>query len=230
MSQLQDGQRYAGRPTGTASVYENDKGSLVLCMEIDVQGEMLRYYAAIATADSGINTRTVANLKAMFGWDGQDPFWFVDHGADYAEREVSALIEMKALDRGGQVANIKYLDTPGGGAGGGQMPEGGNRASLLAKYGSKLRAIAGGAPAAKPPAKPPVQASLPLAKGPPTLASIAKISDQGACWERFNQAGGLEADWFKTLEAAVPGVDQGDLTPAQWGKVFEYIETNLVPM
>ena len=224
MSQLQDGQRYAGRPTGAASVYENDKGSLVLCMEIDVQGEMLRYYAAIATQDSGINTRTVANLKAMFGWDGQDPFWFVDHGADYAEREVSALIEMKAGTRGDTMfANIKFLDPPGGGSGGGQMPESGNRAALLAKYGSKFRAIAGGAPAAKPPPAAP--------KAPPTIRQImAPPSDQAACWARFCELGGTEDGWFKAIAAAVPGVDQGDLTPAQWGLVLKHIESDTLPM
>lgn len=224
MSQLQDGQRYAGRPTGAASVYENEKGSLVVCMEISVEGENLRYFAAIATEANGINQRTVDSLKKMFGWDGLDPFWFVDHGADYAEREVEATIEMKPSRDGSRFfPNIKYLDPPGESSGGAAMPEAGNRASLLAKYGSKFRAIAGGAPAAKtPPAAP---------KAPPTIRQImAPPSDQAACWARFCELGGTEDGWFKAIAAAVPGVDQGDLTPAQWGLVLKHIESDTLPM
>lgn len=225
MSNLQDGQKYPGRPTGVASVYENEKGSLVLCMEIDVEGEMLRHYAAIATAENGINVRTVERLKAMFGWDGIDPFWFVDNGADYAEREVEATIELKQGRNGDRFfANIKYLDPPGGGAGGGDMPAAGNRAGLLAKYGAKFRAIAGGVPAkpAAPPA-PPVQKTL-----PPAPAKPAKKSDQMECWSKFCDAGGTEAGWFKMLSEAVPGVDQGDLTPADWGRVLDHIQTDML--
>lgn len=231
MTKLENGQRYPARATGAASVYENAKESLIVCLEVDVQGEMLRYYATIATKDNGINTRTVEGLKTMFGWDGQDPFWFADHGADYAEREVEATIELKQGNTE-TFANVKYLDPPGGQSGASQMPAAGNRASLLAKYGSKFRAIAGGTPAATPPAarKPPAQAALPLAKGPPTLASIAKISDQGACWAKFCEAGGTEDKWFDTLAEAVPGVDQGDLTPGQWGMVLAHIETNMLKM
>lgn len=226
MSNLQDGQKYPGRPTGAASVYENQNGNLVLCMEIDVQGEMLRYYAAIATDKDGINTKTVERLKAMFGWDGIDPFWFVDNGAAYAEREVEATIELKQGTRSDHwFANIKYLDQPGAGSGG-EMPQAGNRAGLLAKYGSKFRAIAGGVPAAKPSA-PPVQKTMPLAPPAPP-AKPARKSDQMECWSKYCEAGGTEADWFKMLAEAVPGVDQGDLTPVQWGLVLDHIETNLL--
>ena len=228
MTKLENGQRYPARATGAASVYENAKESLIVCIEVDVQGEMLRYYATIATKDNGINTRTVEGLKAMFGWDGLDPFWFSDHGADYAEREVEATIELKQ-GTSETFANVKYLDPPGGSSGGGQMPAAGNRAALLAKYGSKFRAIAGGTPAAKP-----AQASLPLAKGPPakppTIKSLVNPSDQGACWARYCELGGTEDKWFETLAAAVPGVDQGDLTASQWGMVLAHIETNMLPM
>lgn len=229
MTNLENGQRYPARATGAASVYENAKESLIVCLEVDVQGEMLRHYATIATKDNGINTRTVEHLKAMFGWDGLDPFWFADHGADYAEREVEATIELKQGNTE-TFANVKYLDPPGGQSGASQMPAAGNRAALLAKYGSKFRAIAGGTPAAKAPA----QAALPLAKGPPpkppTIKSLVNPSDQGACWARYCELGGTENKWFDTLAAAVPGVDQGDLTASQWGMVLAHIETNMLPM
>lgn len=230
MTKLENGQRYPARATGAASVYENAKESLIVCIEVDVQGEMLRYYATIATKDNGVNTRTVEGLKAMFGWDGQDPFWFVDHGAECAEREVEATIELAPWRNGDNMfANVKYLDPPGGQSGASQMPAAGNRAALLAKYGSKFRAIAGGTPAGKP-----AQDSLPLAKAPPskppTIKSLVNPSDQGACWARYCELGGTEDKWFDALADAVPGVDQGDLTASQWGMVLAHIETNMLPM
>jgi hypothetical protein len=220
MSQLQDGQKYPARPTGAASVYENEKGNLIVCIEIEVEGEMLRNYTAIATEKDGINTRNVERLKAVFGWDGVDPFWFMDHGAEYAEREVAATIEMRPSRDGERLfPGIKYLDPPGSGAGGGDLPAAGNRAGLLAKYGSKFRAVAGGTPAktAPPPAKPPMP------------SKPERASDQMECWTKYCEKGGSEANWFKTLAEAVPGVDQGDLTPEKWGRVLDHIETNMIP-
>ncbi len=224
MTQLIDGQKYPARPTGAASVYEKDNGNLVLCMEIDVQGENLRYFTAIATEKDGVNVRTVDRLKEMFGWDGIDPFWFVDSGAEYAEKECVATIEMRPGRNGDRFfPNIKFLDPPGGGGDG--MPASGNRSALLSKYGSKFRAIAGGTPAK---AAPPTQKTLPQSPPPPP-AKPARKSDQLECWTKYCEAGGTEDKWFATLAEAVPGVDQGDLTPAQWGVVLDHIKTNLLP-
>lgn len=226
LTRLQDGQVYSGRPTGAASVYENEKGSLVVCVEIEVEGESLRHYATIATERDGVNKKTIENLKEIFGWDGQDPFWFVDNGADYCEREVSVTIELRNSQNGNTYASIQWLNPPGRSFGS-DLPQSGNRQALLSKYGSKFRAIAGGAPM-KPPAKAPP--APPKKNATPTPSKAQRKSDQMSCWAKYCENGGTDDGWFKMIAEAVPGVDQGDLTPEQWGQVLEHIETNMLPM
>lgn len=219
--------RYPGKPTGVASVYENDKHSLVLCMEISVEGETLKWFTTLATEKDGINTKTIDRLKACFGWNGVDPFWFVDSPDEYKEREVEVTIEMRAGTKNPEkfFPSIQYVDPPGGGAG--AMPETGNRSALLAKYGSKFRAISGGAPAA------PKAATAKKAAPKAAPAAPAEASTQDECWRLFcakNEGKGEDAladAWFALLAKEVPGVDQGDFTPAQWGKVKKAITDDL---
>ena len=218
MSNLTAG-TYMARPTGEASVYENEKGNLILCMEMACEGEIVRYYGALATIDNGINTRQVDTLKSLFNWDGTDFFWFVDHPEELQAAEVEVVIEMRPGRDGDRLfPAIKYLNGPGGN---GDLPQSGDRQALLAKYGSKFRAMAGGTP---PAPKPPAPKAPPAA--PPTTV---KPSDQMTVWARYCELGGEEKTWFKTIAQAVPGVDQGDLTPAQWGQVLDWIESNTLP-
>lgn len=219
--------RYPARATGVASVYENAKGSLVLAMEFHVEGQILKWLTTLATEDNGINTRTIDRLKACFGWDGLDFFWFVEHPEAYIERDVEVTVEHRQGDKATFV-NIAFVDPPGGNV---HLPASGNKASLLAKYGSKLRAISGGTPAkpAAPAAKPPVKAppASPAKTPPPPKASP---SDQMAVWGRFSElhAGKSEDDistlWFELIETHFPGVNQGDLSPEQWGHLFEHLD------
>ena len=222
MSQLTAG-TYMATPTGEASVYENEKGNLILCMEFHCEGEALRYYTALYTANDGVNTRAVETLKAIFGWDGIDFFWFVDHAAELQAREVEVVIEMRPGREGDRLfPSIRYLNEPGGSGG---LPEAGDRNALLAKYSAKFRAVAGGTPSAPP--KPPAANTPPPPQAPP--APDVEPSDQMTVWQRHCELGGTEKDWFNVLTKAVPGVDQGDFTPAQWGQALAYIEANTIP-
>lgn len=210
-------------PTGEASVYENEKGNLILCMEFQCEGEALRYYTALYTANDGVNTRVVETLKELFAWDGVDFFWFVDHPEDLQAREVEAVIEMRPGREGDRLfPSIRYLNVPG--QSGGSLPAAGDRSALLAKYGAKFRAVAGGTPSAPPP-KPPATNAPPQTPPPRAVAP----SDQMTVWARHCELGGTEKDWFTVLAKAVPGVDQGDFTPAQWGQALAYLEENTIP-
>lgn len=217
MSNLTAG-TYTARPTGEASVYENEKGNLILCMEMSCEGEILRYYSALATVENGINTRQVDALKNVFDWDGTDFFWFVDHPEELQAAEVEVVIEMRPGRDGDRLfPSIKYLNARGGS----ELPQTGDRQALLAKYGSKFRAMAGGTPPASAP---------PAAKKPPAPpAQNIQPSDQMTVWGRYCELGGSEEGWFKAIAQAVPGVDQGDLTPVQWGQVLDWIENNTLP-
>ena len=143
---IQDG-TYAARP-GQARVYENDNGSLVLCMEVQIEGgPVLKSYHTLAKADGTLMTRTIDNLKAWSGWDGTDPFWFADN--DLTGFAVEVVIENQPgrTDPTRMYPTVKWVNPPGGGGGGG-LAESGDRRTILAKYGGKLRANAGGVPAA----------------------------------------------------------------------------------
>ena len=141
---IQDG-TYAARP-GQARVYENDKGSLVLCVEVQIEGgPVLKSFHTLAKADGTLMTRTIDNLKSWSGWDGTDPFWFTDN--DLTGFAVEVVIENQPgmSDPSRMFPSVKWVNPPGGGGGG--MAESGDRRSILAKYGGKLRANAGGVPA-----------------------------------------------------------------------------------
>lgn len=218
--------RYPARATGTASVYENAKGSLVLAMEFYVEGQALKWLTTLATEDNGINIRTVEKLKTCFGWDGIDFFWFVEHPEAYIERDVEVTVEHRQGDKATFV-NIAFVDPPGGSV---NIPAPGNKASLLAKYGSKLRAISGGTPAkpAAPAVKPPVKSPPPIAPKKPDTTNSP--SNQMAVWGRFTEVhegkspDEISALWFALIEQHFPGVDQGDLTPDQWGHLFDQLD------
>lgn len=217
--------RYPARATGVASVYENAKGNLVLAMEFLVEGQTLKWMSTLATTENGINIKTVERLKQCFGWDGQDFFWFVENPESYIERDVEVTVEHRQGEKATFV-NIAFVDPPGGT---GMLPASGNKTSLLAKYGSKLRAISGGTPAkpAPPVAKPPVKAPPPpKAKATPA----GPPSDQMAVWSRFTEQrqdrgeDEINTLWFEFIDKHFPGVNQGDLTPEQWGHLFDDLD------
>jgi hypothetical protein len=220
MSNLRAG-IYTARPTGESSVYENDKGNLILCMEMTVEGELARYYCALATQRDGINIRTVETLKNLFPWDGTDFFWFVDHPEAYKDIEVEAEVEMRPGRDGDRFfPSIKYLnDRQRHG-----LPEPGKRQALLDKYGAKFRAVSGGTTPRRPP---PQAAATPAA---PASKTDAKTADRLSVWKRYCELGGNEEGWFETLKQAVPDVDPEQLTPQQWAQALEWIETYTFPM
>lgn len=228
MSELIQIGRYPARATGAASVYENQNGTLVLAMEFMVEGQALRHFFSLTTKDGALNERTIGNLKTMFHWDGSDPFWFMEHPEGFSEAEVEVDIEHKQGTNTDRVfANIKYVDPIGGSRG--DLPQAANKAKVLAKYGAKFRAVSGGTTAKPAAPKPPAQKAPPPPPPHPVAAPSGKVSDQATCWNRFYELGGKENDWFEQLKKAMPGKNQGDFTPEDWGKVMDYIETNHIP-
>ena len=136
---------YAAKP-GLARVYENDKGSLVLCIEMQIEGgPVLKSFHTLAKADGTLMTRTIDNLKSWSGWDGTDPFWFVDNDLTGCAVEVVIENQPGMNDPSRLFPSVKWVNPPGGGGG---MAESGDRRTILAKYGGKLRANSGGVPAA----------------------------------------------------------------------------------
>lgn len=227
---------YAARPKA-ASVYESEKGALVLALvhQLDGGGEIKSYHA-LTTRDGAINTRGVEDLKKWSGWDGCDPYWFMD--TDLSGTAVELVVENEPgfNDPSKLFPKVKWVNPPGGGAGGG-LRDPSDRKSVLAKYGSKFRAVAGPQPATRRQAapggeRPPTRYTAPtLPPQVPAAAPVRKAAaTQSSAWARLNELGAgmgrseLEALWFACVDST--GMDQADMTPEGWAKVTEAVEAH----
>ncbi|HUT24653.1 MAG TPA: hypothetical protein VM492_09950, partial [Sumerlaeia bacterium] len=114
------------------------------------------------------------------------------------------------------------------------------RKRLANRLGAKLRATAGGSPAAKPTGKPQPRASTalltpaaapPPRKVPPTPAPTAPgVATEADAWDAFcahEAAQGLDDEtvgrlWFDVIEkVAGAGADLATLTPGQWNTIAQ---------
>lgn len=208
-------------------VYEATTGSLCAAIPCEVcegddAGKVIKHTVTMVNKDGAIQTRTNDTLKEVFGWDGLDPFWLMD--ADLSEVTFEIVIESETTDKG-TFSKVKWLNPLGGGQ---KMPETADRRSVLAKYGSKFRALS---TAAKPapasaPAKPATKPAPALPKKstapPPQSGPTATMEE---CWEEMCKANdGKSQDdlatlWFATLKEMFGTDNNSDITPQQWGQL-----------
>lgn len=241
MSILSNGKYEAMAAAG--SVYENAKGSLVAAFRIDeivgydLQGAHLTARQTLATEKDGINTRGTDAMKTIFGWDGQDPFWLAE-STNIAGKRFEIVVENEPDQSGKVWSNVKWMNPLGGGQAA-ELPKSGDRAALLAKYGARFRALAGGTPAATipkkaeapaaAPARPASPAPKPPAKAPAKKACIP--STQEACWQKHCELAGekaegadVEQSWYALLEELVPGKRQDEFAGEDWGRVMAKLD------
>ena len=229
---------YAARPKA-ASVYESEKGALVLALVHQLEGGgEIRSYHALTTKDGAINTRGVEDLKKWSGWDGCDPYWFMD--TDLTDIAVELVVENEPgfNDPSKLFPKVKWVNPPGGGSGGG-LHDPSDRKSVLAKYGPKFRAVAGPQPVARRALSPggvppPAPARYTAPSLPPQVATAAPVrkavATQSSAWARLSELGAgmgrseLEALWFSCVDST--GMDQADMTPEGWAKVTEAVEAH----
>lgn len=215
---------------GERSVYENQNGTLVFCCDCIIEpGVSILAYQCLTQRDGALNTRTIDNLKAALGWDGTDPFWLMD--ADLAGKEFEISVEADTDRDGNPTVRVTYIDPVGGGHG--RVPEPGNRQALLAKYGSRFRAVSGGTAvrmpqpkpaAAKPPAAPPAPAA-PKPAPAPVRPDVAPCSMQQA-WQAvagtpvatMMSQEQLATAWWQLIQD-ITGKEQGTCTDEDWGLV-----------
>jgi hypothetical protein len=218
-------------------IYETQRGALCAAVPCKISegpemGKELKSTQTIIKQDGTVQTRTVDNLKAIFGWDGLDPFWFMDH--ELAEIEFQIVVEnepgqnqdgtVKKDAQGNTVyfSKVQWLNPLGGSM---KMPEAADRRSVLTKYGSKFRALAGGAPAKAPTTSPPPAAS-PVAPSTPT----GPTATMEEAWKSMCEAnqGMPESEltqlWFATLREKF-GTDNNSLIkPHQWGQLVKDLD------
>jgi hypothetical protein len=214
--------RYPAKTTET-TVYENQNGTLCFSARFSLDdGKSITGYFSLSRKDGSLNEFMINNLKEVYGWDGVDPFWLVDN--DLSSCPVEITVENQTRPDNSVFTTVKYLDKPGGGGGG--MPQQGDRNAILSKFGSRLRAMAGGTPAAKPtPAPAPPQPPPP--SQPPTTPppSNVKPMEMSEAWSVFCEKAGPAVDqndlqkcWFKAIQE-VTGKTAEACSPDDWGRV-----------
>ena len=137
--------KYVCKLAGQLVIYEAQTGSLcaaVPCAMVE-SGFTFKHTCVLIKADGTLQTKTTDMLKTVFGWDGVDPFWLMDHSVEEgamraAEFEIVGGPETG--EKGGQYFKSQWMNPLGGGM---KTPAAANRQSVLAKYGSKFRAVAG---------------------------------------------------------------------------------------
>jgi len=247
--------QYEAAVKGVSPYYRKPKDSggeprlsvAVKCLVGDGDGsEEIVSNQHIELNDGSLSERTLSNLRKVFPlWDGTIEGLFIEQ--NFMDVPCKIEIEHKAgiKDPSQIFANVKWLNPPGGGGGG--MPEPADPKDLLAKYGGKFRALAGGklvaapaakapAPTAKAPAAPAPKAPAPAAKAPPapkakakTVAAATPTMEQ--CWAEVckNHPDGNDATayWEKVLAKFAEGKNYVDITAEEWTAIAKECEDNL---
>ena len=235
--------KYVCKLNGQLVIYEASTGSLcgaVPCVMVD-SGFTFKHTLVLVKSDGTIQTKTTDTLKAVFGWDGVDPFWLMDNSVEGgAMRDVDFEIVggPETGDRGGQYFKSQWLNPLGGGM---KTPAAADRRSVLAKYGSKFQALAGAsaptakvppAPATKSPAVPRAAPIAPPSSAPTPAAPVASMEE---AWATLNEslagkpAEAIEKLWFDTIARLFPNKSNTDLKPHEWGKLKAEFE-DAIPM
>ena len=251
--------KYVCKLNGQLVIYEASTGSLcaaVPCVvaappanaEADTVGFTFKHTMVLVKSDGTIQTKTTDTLKAVFGWDGVDPFWLMDNSVDGgAMRDVEFEIVggPETGDKGGQYFKSQWLNPLGGGL---KTPAAADRRSVLAKYGNKFAALANttqsrgesGERRAQGATRSAEQAKMGTSGGtvaapranvpprptpPPTVPTTRLVATMEEAWAALNdaQAGQpaevIEKLWFNTIARLFPNKSNADLKPHEWGKL-----------
>ena len=232
--------KYVCKLNGPLVIYEASTGSLCAAVPCSMteSGFTFKHTMTIVKADGTVQTKTTDTLKAVFGWDGLDPFWLMDNSVDDGAMR---LVEFEIVggpetgDKGGLYFKSQWLNPFGGGL---KTPEAANRQSVLAKYGGKFKALAGsvgGAPLKTAPAKPaPTKPTAPTA--PPPSRPPQGTATMEQAWSALNEANpgkdpaAIEKIWFDTIGKLFPNKSNTDLKLHEWARLKAEFEKDELPM
>jgi len=222
--------KYVCKLNGPMVIYEASTGSLcaaVPSVMVD-SGFTFKHTMVLVKADGTIQTKTTDTLKAVFGWDGVDPFWLMDNSEDGGSMravEFEIVGGPETGDKGGQYFKSQWLNPLGGGL---KTPTAANRQSVLAKYGNKFQSLAAIGKSASPvPSQKTGLPSGPSLPPPPVPKSpmVAAPSTMEEAWAQLNESNpgkdgaAIEKIWFDTIAKLFPNKSNTDLKPHEWGKL-----------
>lgn len=217
---------HIAKATGRAEVFEHHNGCLVLDLEWElVNGEKTSSRSWLTKKNGEVNVKALQSIKDVFAgkWDGSDPYWFMDATADVVDTEADLVIDEEEY-KGKVELRVKFVNPvrmPG-------VADENDRAKILAKYGSKFRALAGGTSIKKPASKPPAKKPAPAPKKEEPKEEEIEYTHE-MCWDLLkNSCKGksdkeLEAEWYKFIDK-VPGANKKEaLDPGEWQFIYDMI-------
>lgn len=194
-------------------------------------------YFYLEKRDGTLNTAAIDSLKAALGWDGRDPFWLQE--TDLAEHPVQVKLGYEEYD-GKTRLKVRFLNPYGAAPGGGvSKADAAARKAISTRLGSKLRALAGGAPAQapKPSGRPAPKSKAPAAPAQPSASSECTLQEAWAAFcDAYDKAGPQEGtaqdrerQWFEILQQLFPGRDVDSLKPVDWAVARAEAVGKIVP-
>ncbi len=200
----------------SAGAYETAGGALMLGVQwlIDnaAQNTITSRTCLISKAGVVMEKQIKSIREWAPGWDGINTEWFADH---YHEFDVNLVIERRVDSYDNTEKPEVAFINPIGSAVRGAIPNADQKA-IGAKFGAKLRALAGTMPkppAANPPAKVPTAAEK-----------------KTAAWNAFKAKcpgddNTINAAWVDLVATAVPGkTDYAAFTIADWDAVIKAVD------
>ena len=212
----------AGRYTAqaiSAGAYETPGGALMVGIQWELANpahDTITSRTCLISKAGVVQEKAIAAIRKWApGWDGVTMEWF---GLNCPGIEVDLTIERRVDSYDGrEKPEVAFID-PVGSKERSAIPAADQKA-LGAKFGAKLRALAGTMP--KPVAPPPK--AKPKTAG--TAAHDPAAEKRTDAWNAFKDAfkgadGARDAAWFALVARAVPGkTDYGTFTVADWEAV-----------
>ena len=204
----------------------------------DVQNEALEItaYVYLEKRDHSVNQNAVRQLQDAFGWDGHDMLW-LEETQPLPECQVTLEYETYQGRERLKVQWINAYDSEPGST----VPHSteDQRKRMQTRLGSKLRALAGGSPAARPAADAPSPATAavpsapaptapPKRPSPPTPApDRPQITTMEDAWSAFcadDRAQGMSDAqiaecWWRRIEHVCGSPDADKVKPEQWASI-----------
>ena len=254
---------HSAKLNGQIVVYETPAGALCLAIPVRLDSDVAwagKSTQTLVKQDGTVNTRCYDDMKRIFGdpMEPGNPIYRFEDVAETPLAEIEGAAEIafdvtiehrqsEATDDREPVtyASIKWLNPSGGGV---KMPEPVSRKDVLAKYGSKFKALSGGAKAKTTPAAAakavvsqpaakatPPKAAAPAAKSPPGKRKaddpLAPTASQDEAWGALvAKASELTEDnqgavWYAEIEKMFPG-KTGDLSLKEYGALKVLFESD----
>ncbi len=193
----------------------------------------LQTWQTLVAKDGTVLGKNIENLKSIFGWDGIDPLWFEVTDLAYIEFDVVIEDAADLKDPSKIYSKIKWMNPKGGGPTT-ERPKTIDKSTLAAKFGSKLRAMAGPQKPTAPPRPAAPTAHVAHTPPPPPAPPVAtgKTSTLDAAWGELCGTMAGEPDdkikevWFQRIGELFPGKGN-NLTPEEWEAVRDSFTDNV---